>query len=584
MAVVVGFGLLGFNLMPVSEHGADPRNIRALFYVGATGGLTDEQLLARFVDSERDTGELAFAELVARHGPMVLRVCRMILRDAHDAEDAFQATFLVLARRSRSIRERGSAASWLHGVARRVALSARSAAARRRAHERRAAEMPMPSSDDAGWNDLGDVLHQEIERLPEKYRKAIVLCELEGLTEGQAAQRLEWPIGTVRTRLRRGRERLRSGLLRRGVAPTAVLLGAVGSSDAASRSVPDLLARSTIEAVVQPAATKSVPAAVSALTAAVCRAMFLTKLTIPLVALLAVGTASLMAVQTLTFTRAKLKPIGSATGTTSARVPAEPAVPIASSPPNLQVSPPTVEILAKLQEPLDMVFPRETPLDDVLKYITRATKYGDRPSDPGIPIYVDPFGLQEAKKSLKSTVTINVTGVPLKVTLPRVLAQLGLAYLVGDGVLLISSSSRIDAEQARKVALTWDRSPRTAQALTKLDEPIAMSFPDETPLNEVLKYIKKATTTPSFSGIPIYVDPAALQEVDRSLRSTVKIDLQGVPLRTSLRLVAEQLRLAYYVNEGNVIVSSPKIIQERAETEESENKSKKDQHPTDREK
>ena len=570
--------------MPMSEHGAAPRNIRALFQVGTTGGLTDEQLLARFVDSEGGTGELAFAELVARHGPMVLRVCRMILRDAHDAEDAFQATFLVLARQSRSIRERGSAASWLHGVARRVALSARSAAARRRVHERRAAEMPMPSADDAGWNDFGDVLHQEIEQLPEKYRKAIVLCELEGLTEGQAAQRLEWPIGTVRTRLRRGRERLRGHLLRRGVAPTAVLLGAVGSSEAASISVPAVLARSTIEAVVQPATTKTVPAAVSALTAAVCRAMFLTKLTIPLVALLVVGTASLMAVQTLTFTRAKPKPIGSATRTTSARIKAEPDVPIASSPPNLQVSPPTVEILAKLQEPLDMVFPRETPLDDVLKYITRVTKYGDRPSDPGIPIYVDPFGLQEVKKSLKSTVTINVTGVPLKVTLPRVLAQLGLAYLVGDGVLFISSSSRIDAELTRKIVLTWDGSPRTAQALKKLDEPIAISFPEETPLNEVLKYIKKATTTPSFPGIPIFVDPAALQEVDRSLRSTVKIDLEGVPLRTSLRLVAEQLRLAYYVNEGNVIVSSPKIIQQRAEKEESENKSKKDQHPTDREK
>ncbi len=159
----------------MSEHGAAPRNIRALFQVGTTVGLTDEQLLARFVDSEGGTGELAFAELVARHGPMVLRVCRMILRDAHDAEDAFQATFLVLARQSRSIRERGSAASWLHGVA----LSARSAAARRRAHERRAAEIPMPSADDPGWNDFGDVLHQEIEQLPEKYRKAIVLCELE---------------------------------------------------------------------------------------------------------------------------------------------------------------------------------------------------------------------------------------------------------------------------------------------------------------------------------------------------------------------------------------------------------------------
>ena len=181
------------------------------------------------------------------------------------------------------------------------------------------------------------------------------------------------------------------------------------------------------------------------------------------------------------------------------------------------------------------------------------------------------------KKSLTSTVTINVTGAPLKVTLPQVLAQLGLAYLVGDGVLFISSSSRIDAEQTRKVALTWDRSPRTAQALTKLDEPIAMSFADDTPLIEVLKYVKTATTTPSFSGIPIFVDPAALQEVDRSLTSPIKIDLEGVPLRTSLRLVAEQLRLAYYVSEGNVIISSPKIIQQRAEKDDSENKGKKDQ-------
>jgi hypothetical protein len=170
------------------------------------------------------------------------------------------------------------------------------------------------------------------------------------------------------------------------------------------------------------------------------------------------------------------------------------------------------------------------------------------------------------------------------VTLPRVLAQLGLAYLVGDGVLLISSSSRIDAELTRRIVLTWDGSRRTAQALKKLDEPIAISFPEETPFNEVLKYIRKATTTPSFPGIPIFVDPAALQEVDRLLTSPVRIDLEGVPLRTSLRLIAEQLRLAYYVNEGNVIVSSPKIIQERAEREESENKSKKDQHPTDREK
>ena len=118
-------------------------------------------------------------------------------------------------------------------------------------------------------------------------------------------------------------------------------------------------------------------------------------------------------------------------------------------------------------------------------------------------------------------------------------------------------------------------SPKTAQLLAKLDEPIRMPFPRETPLVEVLRYVKRATRTPSFAGVNILVDPAGLQEVDRSLTSPVRIDLEGVPLRTSLRLIAEQLRLAYYVNEGNVTVSSPKIIQQRAEKEESENKGKK---------
>ena len=163
---------------------------------------------------------------------------------------------------------------------------------------------------------LGDVLHHEIEQLPEKYRKAIVLCELEGLTEGQAAQRLEWPVGTVHTRLRRGRNDARPPLA--AVWAHGRIPGArSGLQSRRPYRCRQSWRKSTIEAVVQPGTTKTVPAAVSALTAAVCRAMFLTKLTISLVALLVVGTASLMAVQTLTFTRAKPKPIGSATRTTS---------------------------------------------------------------------------------------------------------------------------------------------------------------------------------------------------------------------------------------------------------------------------
>ncbi len=164
-----------------------------------------------------------------------------------------------------------------------------------------------------------------------------------------------------------------------------------------------------------------------------------------------------------------------------------------------------------------------------------------------------------------------------------------------NGALVISSRKSARAEQDKVMILGKADPTKTAQLRAKLDEPIRMPFPDDTPLIEVFKYIKRATTTPSFAGIRISVDPAVLQEVDRSLMSPIRIDLEGVPLRTSLRLVAEQLRLAYYVSEGKVIISSPKIIQQtadkeesqqkkRADKEESRQKSKKDQAPTYREK
>ena len=264
-------------------------------------------------------------------------------------------------------------------------------------------------------------------------------------------------------------------------------------------------------------ATGTAPAAVLALTARVCRAMLLAKLTISTLALLAVGAASLLAFETVAATWAKPKPIALANPRFPAPGEAEPSIPTAHSSPEFQVSPPTREILIKLQERIDMVFRRDTPLDDVLKYVTRTTKKANRSNDPGIPFYVDPFGLAEAQKTLTSSVKIDVTGVPLKVTIPRVLAQLSLAYVVDDGVVLISSSARIPALQERKVLLARDDSPKTMPLLTKLDEPIALSFPAETPLNDVLRYIKTATATQDSLGIPIYVDPAGLREVDRAV-------------------------------------------------------------------
>jgi RNA polymerase sigma factor (sigma-70 family) len=215
------------------------------------GDVADDQLLERFVTARGEAGEMAFEALVERHGPMVLRICHTILRDRHDTEDAFQATFLVLARQAASIRSRSSLGSWLHGVARRVASSARSAASRRREHERKAADRADSFLAEPQWDDLAQVLHEEIDRLPERFRAPIVLCDMEGLTEGQAAQRLGRPVGTIRSQLTRGRQRLRCQLIRRGLAPATVVLVVARAGYSAHAVVTSPLVSSTIPSAMQ---------------------------------------------------------------------------------------------------------------------------------------------------------------------------------------------------------------------------------------------------------------------------------------------------------------------------------------------
>jgi RNA polymerase sigma factor (sigma-70 family) len=190
----------------------------------SAGSPSDRVLLERFV-AGRD--EAAFAALVRRHGPMVLGVCRRVLRHAHDAEDACQAAFLVLARKAGSIRRHASVGSWLHGVAYRVAMNLRRHAARRGRLERALVDVPdAAAAGDVTWREVQAVLDEELRRLPEKYRAPLVLCYLEGHTRDEAAGHLGWSVGTLRGRLARGRELLRVRLLRRGLPLGAALVGA----------------------------------------------------------------------------------------------------------------------------------------------------------------------------------------------------------------------------------------------------------------------------------------------------------------------------------------------------------------------
>jgi RNA polymerase sigma factor (sigma-70 family) len=224
---------------------------------------------------------------------MVLRVCYQVLGDTHDAQDAFQATFLILARKARSVRNYDSLASWLYGVADRVAKRARAEAARRRAHERRRAELTaLESVDEATRSETWPELHEEVALLPEKLRVPIILCYLEGLTAEAAAQQLGCPRGTVLSRLSRARERLRARLARRGFSLSAGL-----PLYATKSAVPDALSHATVHAAVRTSAGKTtagtVPTSVAALTEGVLRMMSRARLVTVVGTVLAISAMSI---------------------------------------------------------------------------------------------------------------------------------------------------------------------------------------------------------------------------------------------------------------------------------------------------
>jgi RNA polymerase sigma factor (sigma-70 family) len=231
--------------------------IRTLFSAGALGSLGDGQLLELYRARRDEVAELAFAVLVERHGPMVLGVCRRMLADPEDAADAFQATFLILVQRAAAVRVTDSLGRWLYGVSRRVALQARAVSARRgrRKHaDLDEAAVPGPQRD---RDELLAALDEEVARLPVKYQHAVLLCDLGGLTHQAAANQLGCPVGTIESRLSRGREMLRRRLIRRGLAPAG--LGVILAARSASAGVPCGLSQATIGTALRLSASAVLP-------------------------------------------------------------------------------------------------------------------------------------------------------------------------------------------------------------------------------------------------------------------------------------------------------------------------------------
>src|SRR5262245_14860990 len=280
--------------MATAQLGTLLRHIHKLAAGPRVAQWTDRQLLDDFT-ARRD--EAAFTTLVARHGPMVLRVCRRVLGHEHDAEDAFQATFLVLARNAGSIHKRDSLANWLHGVAHRTALRAKRTAARRRNHEARLRQkkgtVPLSPKGQSPfsaptWNEVQAVLDEEIERLSEPLRAAFVLCVLEGKTVPEAAAELANKPGTVSSRLTRARQRLQRRLRRRGI-QLGTLLAVLSLAGTGQAAVPAALADAAVRSGLLVAAGESVagviPTHIAALTAGVTRAMLISKVKIAAVVL-----------------------------------------------------------------------------------------------------------------------------------------------------------------------------------------------------------------------------------------------------------------------------------------------------------
>ncbi len=441
-------------------------SLDTLLTAGTLGNLADGELLDCFRSQSNAAGHEAFRILVERHGAMVLGLCRSLVRDPHEAEDAFQATFLVLVRRAGSIRQRETIGPWLYGVACRVARRAQIRSARRRKREV-AADVDLPARDGPNVEASGtdQAVHEEIRRLPEALRGPLILCCLEGQSYDLAARRLGVREPTLRGRLHRARKTLESRLRRRGIL-TPTVAGLLDPGSLSLGPLPSSLIESTTQLAVRWSTLRgllvgagAVPETIAALAQGVIQAMlFQTVKVCGIAAVLTIGVVGTLVV-------AKQEKNGGANvlSNREANVASPPEQKAASKTGPAQEDARRLEIEGKKRQILQMLdadvtldLPEKPTLSLFLKAIKKATSDAH---PPGLPIYVDADALLDKAAYFDLPIEGSfIRSAPVRSVLRRALGQLRLSFFVKDDFLMISTQADI-AEQRRLDELEQEGRP-----------------------------------------------------------------------------------------------------------------------------